>query len=214
MPNLRQSNIMSLYKKTELIFIAALLFAACGSKSFKDESELLDYIKDPSNKFFFTKSINEFQYSLLYRPTDLMVNVDLNNNFSKEEEIIDSLRESYHQYIYLSLSMSKGNRELLSSVPKNRNDFNQMSRQLTFDMRDKVHLYTQDKDTIDMIDFTYLKMYGMSQSTDLLFVYPRDKKHMKKGYLNFTIEDLGFYTGEVKFKIPLKEINNEPRLKL
>jgi hypothetical protein len=47
-------------------------------------------------------------------------------------------------------------------------------------MRDKVHLYTQTKDTLEMLDYNYPRMYGMSRSTTMLFVYSRDKEHLKK----------------------------------
>ena len=52
----------------------------------------------------------------------------------------------------------------------------------------------------------------MTNSTTILIVYPRDKKYLKENYLNFTIEDLGLYTGEVKFKIDTKPLQNEPQL--
>jgi hypothetical protein len=45
-------------------------------------------------------------------------------------------------------------------------------------------------------------------------VYPRDKEFLKEEYLNFTIEDLGLYTGEVKFKVQIKPLENEPKLNL
>jgi hypothetical protein len=57
-------------------------------------------------------------------------------------------------------------------------------------------------------------MYGMSQSTTMLFVYPRDEKQLSEETLNFTIQDLGTYTGEVKFKVGTKGIKNEPQLKI
>jgi hypothetical protein len=44
-------------------------------------------------------------------------------------------------------------------------------------------------------------------------VYPREVRYLKDTYLNFTIEDLGLYTGEVKFKIPTDKLQNEPRLR-
>jgi hypothetical protein len=46
-----------------------------------------------------------------------------------------------------------------------------------------------------------------------MIVYPRDKKYLNNEYLNFTIEDLGLYTGEIKFKIDTKAIVNEPQLR-
>ncbi len=108
--------------------------------------------------------------------------------------------------------MSKNNKELLSTAPKNRNEFGAMVNELAFGLGEKVHLYTQQKDTIALADFVYPRMYGMSRSTDVLLVYPR--KQLNDEYINFTIEDLGLDTGEVKFKVPTTSINNEPKLKL
>jgi hypothetical protein len=88
-----------------------------------------------------------------------------------------------------------------------------MVNQLAFGMREKVHLFTQKKDTLELLDYNYPRMYGMSQSTTMLFVYPRMDKYLKEETLNFTIQDLGTYTGEVKFKIETDKIRNEPRLK-
>ena len=212
MPNLKSNNILFLFKILSIL-LPIVLLTNCMSKSFDEEESLLVYLNDESNGYSYSKNINSYRYILLYRPTDLMTKIELNKTV-KEKKSVDSLRKKYNQYIYLSLSMSKNNKELLSVVPKNRQDFGVMSKQLTFDMRDKVHLFTQNKDTIDLVDFVYPKMYGMSNSTDILFVYPRNSKYLKGEYLNFSIEDLGFYTGEVKFKISLKHINNEPKLKL
>jgi hypothetical protein len=122
--------------------------------------------------------------------------------------------------MYFTLSMSRNGKELLSTTPKNRQEFGAMVNQLAFGMRDKVHLFTQQKDTLEMLDYNYPRMYGMSQATTILFVFPRDEKYLKActepcrsdAFLNFTIEDLGTYSGEVKFKIAIEKINKEPTL--
>ena len=88
-----------------------------------------------------------------------------------------------------------------------------MVNQLAFGMDQKVHLFTQSKDTLEMADFIYPRMYGMSRATTIMFVFPRETEPLNEAYLNFTIEDLGLYTGEVKFKIDTKKIKNEPKLK-
>jgi hypothetical protein len=108
--------------------------------------------------------------------------------------------------------MSKNNQELLSAIPKNQNEFGAMVNQLSFGMNEKVHLFTQTKDTIELADFIYPRMYGMGKTTTIMFVYPRETDQLKEEDLNFTIEDLGLYTGEVKFKIDTEKINNEPEL--
>jgi hypothetical protein len=123
------------------------------------------------------------------------------------------LRDKYNKYLYFNLSISRNNKELLSTAPKNRTEFGAMVNQLAFDMQHKVHLFTQTRDTLKLADYIYPRLYGMSNATTIMFVYPRDGKKLKdKEYLSFTVEDLGLYTGEVKFKIPVETLMNEPQL--
>ncbi len=185
---------------------------SCTNKTFNTEEELWTYLKDEKNGYIQHKNINGYDFTLLYKPTDILVKQELGD--SKDAETSSALRKKYNKYMYFNVSMSKNNQELLSTAPNNRNEFGAMVNQLAFGMGDKVHLFTQEKDTIELADFSYPRMYGMSRSTDILFVYPRDKKQLTKEYLNFTIEDLGIYTGEVKFKVLTKKIKNEPKLKL
>lgn len=191
-----------------LLFIELLV--SCRQETFDTESAMLDYIRDESNGFTQHKVVNGIDYTLVYRPIDLLVTQELRKS-AKEEEV-EALREKYKQYMYFNLSMSKNNKELLSSVPNTRNEFGGMVNQLVYGMGDKVHVYTSTKDTLDMVDYVYPRMYGVSRSTTMLFVYPRDGKVLNEEYLNFTIGDLGMYTGEVKFKVPTKVIKNEPKI--
>jgi len=148
----------------------------------------------------------------MYRPTDILVKQELGDSINTGK--LKILREKYKNYMYFNLSMSMNNQELLSVAPKNRNEFGAMVNQLAFGMSEKVHVYTPSKDTLELADFIYPRMYGMSRATTIMFVYPRDEKTLKDEYINFTIEDLGMYTGEVKFKVPTDKLNNEPQLKL
>ncbi len=193
-----------------LLIIMVLFLFSCNQKTFDNETALLEYIKDETNGYTQHKTVNGVDYTLTYRPTDLLVKQELGDLENKGE--IKTLRNKYKNYLYFNLSMSINNQELLSTAPKNRNEFGAMVNQLAFGMNEKVHVYTPSKDTLEMADFIYPRMYGMSRATTIMFVYPRDKKALKEEYINFSIEDLGLYTGEVKFKILKKNIINEPIL--
>ncbi len=205
--------------KAGISLLLVLMILGCTNKTFNTEKELWPYLKNEKNGYIQHKNINGYDFTLVYKPTDLLVQQELGNETDAETaetssgQRISALREKYNKYMYFSLSISRNNKELLSTAPNNRNEFGAMVNQLAFGMSDKVHLFTQQKDTIALADFIYPRMYGMSRSTDILFVYPREKKQLTKEYLNFTIEDLGLYTGEVKFKVSVKNINNEPQLK-
>ena len=196
-------------RTTYLVFlIGVYLLSSCAQKSFETQEALWSYLKDEDNGYLQQKNINGYDFSLLYKPTDLMVAQELEEDASKER--LNALREKYKKQLYFTLSMSRNGKELLSTTPKNRQEFGAMVNQLAFGMRDKIHLFTQQKDTIAMLDYNYPRMYGMSKATTILFVYPRMDKYLREEALNFTIQDLGGYTGEVKFKIEIDKIKKEP----
>lgn len=201
----------SVFGLPSLLLFFFLLLTSCANKTFNNEQELWTYLKNPDNGYLQQKNINGYDFSLLYKPTDLLVAQELGEDTSKEKKT--ALREKYQKQLYFTLSMSRNGKELLSTTPKNRQEFGAMVNQLAFGMQEKVHLFTQNKDTLELLDYNYPRMYGMSQSTTMLFVYPRDEKQLREETLNFTIQDLGTYTGEVKFKIETDKIRNEPRLK-
>lgn len=193
-----------------LVVVFSLLLYSCN-KTFDSEQELMMYVLDESSGYVQHKTVNGVDFKLMYRPTDLLVNQELEDKNPKKAEI-DALRDKYGKYMYFNLSMSKNEKELLSVAPKNRNEFGAMVNQLAFGMDEKVHLFTQSKDTLRLVDFVYPRMFGTSKATTVMFIYPRDEEKLKNDILKFTIEDLGLYTGELKFKIETKKIKSEPKL--
>ncbi len=202
-------------KRLLLLIFMPIVLSSCMSKTFDNKEALWSYLKDAKNGYLHQKTINGFEFSLLYKPTDLMVDQELPESLKGKErdQKIKELRNKYHQYLYFTLSMSKNGQELLSTTPRNRQEFGAMVNQLAFGMGEKVHLFTSQKDTLDLLDYNYPRMYGMGGATTMLFVYPRDAKYLEDDYVNFTIEDLGIYTGEVKFKIPTEKLNKELTIK-
>jgi hypothetical protein len=205
----------SVFQLPSLLLFFFLYLSACGNKTFNSEQELWEYIKNPDHGYLHKKNINGYDFSLLYKPTDLLVKQELSNELDtmQRAQQIKQLREKYGQYLYFSLSMSRNGKELLSTTPNNRQEFGAMVNELAFGMREKVHVFTPNKDTLELLDYNYPRMYGMSQSTTMLFVYPRDENYLLEKTLNLSVQDLGTYTGEVTFKVETKKINNEPKIK-
>ncbi|MEW7277951.1 hypothetical protein ABW636_05095 [Aquimarina sp. 2201CG1-2-11] len=194
-----------------ILFLNVLLITSCTQKTFDTPKELTEYIKEEGKGYHHKKTINGVDFSILYKPTDLLVYQEKTEETTPQE--IQNLRDKYSKYLYFTLSMSKNDHELLSNVAGNKQKFGAMVNQLAFGMEQKVHLYTPQKDTIEMVDYIYPRMYGMSRATTMLLVYPREEKVTNEEFMTLTIEDLRFYTGEVKFKIPTTIFNNEPRLR-
>lgn len=192
------------------VLVLIIFTSSCKQKTFDSEKELWAYVHNPENGYQYQKNIGTISYVLTYRPTDILVQQELAADFSKDK--IDSLRKKYGDYLYFNLSMSANNQELLNSQAGNRNAFGAMVNKLAFGMGEKVHLISRERDTIPLADYIYPRMYGMSNSTNLLLVYPKDEKVLQNDFFHFTVEDLGLGTGEVSFKVPVKNIVDEPKL--
>ena len=189
--------------------LLALIITSC-TKTFDTQEEMNDYVKDEDNGYNYKKTIVGVDYVLQYRPTDLLVKQELGDKADASQ--VDKLRQKYGKYLYFNLSMSKNNQELLNGVARDKAKFGQMVNDLAFGMEEKVHVYTPEKDTLAMADFIYPRMYGMSNATSILIVYPRDDKYLNQDHLNFVIQDLGLDTGDIKFKLNIKAIQKEPQL--
>jgi hypothetical protein len=197
--------------RSSCILFLFFFLISCGSETFDSPKEMLAYINDGDNGFKQSKIINGVEYTLLYKPTDLLVIQELTDE--KNKEYIEKLREKYSRYMYFNLEMAMNEKEVLSNVVKDKVQFGQMVNDLAFGFADKVNLFTPKKDTLIVKDFVYSRMFGMTKSTSIMIVYVRDKKYLNNEYLNFTIEDFGLNTGEVKFKINTRSIVNEPQLR-
>ena len=194
-----------------MVYGCLFLLCACGRPTFDTAEALQTYINDATHGYLKQKTVNDYQFLLLYRPTDLLVKQALEDDTTKPQ--VDSLRAKYGKYMYFNLSISKNGKEVLSTAPKNRAEFGAMVNRLAFGMHDKVHLFTSQRDTLELTDYVFPRMYGMSNATTMMFVYPRDQDAINSStVLNFTVEDLDLFTGEVKFKIETGKIKMEPLL--
>jgi hypothetical protein len=199
----------SMVKNSLLTVLLVLIITSC-SKTFDTQEEMNEYIKDEDNGYNYRKTVVGVDYVLQYRPTDLLVKQELGDKTDASQ--VDKLRDKYSKYMYFNLSMSKNNQELLNGVARDKAKFGQMVNELAFGMEEKVHVYTPEKDTLAMADFIYPRMYGMSNATSILIVYPRDVKYLNQDHLNFVIQDLGLDTGDIKFKLNSKALQKEPQL--
>ncbi|SRX52232.1 hypothetical protein [Aequorivita sp. CIP111184] len=197
-------------KKIFFSIMTLFLLCSCKQKEFNDIDEMITYLKMPINGYFQSKNINGIHFELMYQPTDILVYRELDSAYSKS--LINLVREKYAKNLYFNLSISKEGGELLNKVPQNTDDFGALLTQLSFQMDKRIHLYNNKKDTIELADYVYPRMYGMSKTTSILFVFPKNDEFLNSEYLNFTIEDIGLKTGEIKFKIKSNDIKNEPKL--
>lgn len=201
---------MNIHKSYLSIVLLFLIFGlhSCRQKTFKSKRALYTYLKKEENGYIQSKHVNGSTYTVMYKPTDLLVLQELD---TRTENELTELREKYRKYLYFTLQFSRHGKALLSNAA-DRQGFGRMVNQLSFGMGEKVHLYTREKDTLTLLDYHYPRMYGMHPSTNMLFVYPREEAYLNSEYLVLSIEDFGLNTGDLKFKFKTDKIKKEPQL--
>lgn len=199
-------------KNIYVLGLLALLITvnSCTNNSFETKQELISFITNPENGLVQTKKVNDIEYAITLRPTDLMAHQEGLGLLNEQE--FELLREKYKNFIYLNLAISNKGKEVLSTNIKNRADYTKQVNQMVFHMGNKIHLFTKSKEKIPLLDYVYPRTYGMTDSSIMTLVFNRDTKLLEEEYFLLTIEDFGLNTGEVSFKIPADKVLNEPKL--
>ncbi|HEX2395377.1 MAG TPA: hypothetical protein VHI78_08525 [Bacteroidales bacterium] len=157
------------------------------------------------------KVINGTYIKLTYKPSDLIAVQELKVIDTLSKEKIQEIQKRYKQQYYFLLSISLQGKEILHSAA-DREWFSSMVNTLSFGMNEYVSLVNEQQDTLKLLTYNYPRMYGMSASTDILFVFERRNLN-SNDILTFKIEDFGLYTGDLKFRIRVKDVNKVPHLR-
>ena len=198
-------------KKLLCLSILILTAFSCTSNMFDSKTEMLAFLGAEENGFKQSKSINGVDFTLMYRPTDLMVHQDWKQ--SKDLTIIPELRKKYEDYIYINLSISRNKKDILSTHIGGKNEYGQMVNTMSFSVGNSIHLIgQQSKDTLSTEDFISPRLYGLNKASSVLLIYPRTNLIDREEELVLSIEDFGLNTGNVKFKIPSSIIKDQPTL--
>ncbi len=192
--------------RNSLFLLTLLMLVSSCAKTFDTVEEMNEYIQDVDNGFSQTKIINGVRINLTYKPTELMVLQEISNkNYSEKQK--DSLRNKYNKYIYFILSYSKDEKEILSTLTTSREQFNTVQNTLSFRMNQNTSLINNKNDTVPLIGYNFPRTYGMSRSTNLLFVFERNKQIEDSGKFYFNLSDIGIGIGDITFKYNTSIIN-------
>jgi len=184
--------------------------SSCSPKSFESKKDMLMYLADEENGFVQHKKVNGVEFTLLYRPTDLMVAHELPDK--AEDKDVYELVKKYRDHAYFTLSLGKNNREILTEVASDKGAYRKLLQKLSFGIERNITVTTQQRDTIPVVDFIYPRMYDLDGKNTVMFVLKKTDKILNDKSLNISIADLGLMTGEVTFKLPTAIIRNEPKI--
>ncbi len=205
------SNFIMRYKSyligTPMIFLLIVNVVGC-KPTFHNEEELSKYILEEKNGLVKTYEENGYKVQVFLKPTDLLIAQEYKNTSAIDIQDSQILENKYINYLYFVLSISKNNKEVL--IPGS-NNFNDLLQTMSFRMDNIVNLTTSEKDKIPVADFLHSRTFGISQSTNILFVFSAEDIEADK-WIQFNLNEFGLSLGDLSFRFETKDINNVQKL--
>lgn len=189
--------------------LGAYFFISCSSPSTLSEQDLYAYIKDEANGLSKQRTANGVTMQVSYRPDDFMLWQELEGE--QDSAQIAKVFDRYSHYLYFTMRLSAGNKDALYGTSVNQADFNEKLQTLSFRMGQYVSLVTSNKDTIPVADSHYSRLFGMSKSNDILFVF-NEEKVADAEWVAFRTQEFGFRTGTQTLRFQVADIEATPLL--
>ncbi|MEM9326842.1 MAG: hypothetical protein AAGA85_14345 [Bacteroidota bacterium] len=185
-----------------------LVLVSCTTPATLPLTELQAYVLDEDHGLTLSKEAGAMNMQVSWRPNDLLVYQEVGSQ--SNIEIQKESAQKYEDYVYFSLRLSAHGRDALYGVSQNQQQFSENLRMLSFGMADRVRLIAAP-DTIPVADYLYDRDFGLSGTSNLLFVFRKDKLRGKKEVV-FQSQEFGLNTGLQNFRFQAKDILNTPRL--
>jgi len=194
--------------KRLLWLCVVLLLWSCEKQTLTPE-ELSAFVADEENGYCKKSTVGPTTVTVTYRPTDLLVDQELGDEAATTLRV-DSLRKKYDRYYYFILSLSSNEKESLHQTSGDQ--YSDLVNTLSFRMHDFVTMTTSASDTIPVGDFMLNRTYGMSSSTDLLFVFNKEKSK-DQDWVQFNLNEFGLGVGNQRFRFSVDELEAAPKIK-
>lgn len=194
-----------------LLILSLFSTFSCGSPDYLTAEELNTFIKENGNGLVKTVDINNYRIDVTYKPTDLWVYQEVGDEPATREQL-EVFRNKYSPYYYFIVSLSKNNKEALHQVDGGMSQYSELVNTLSFRMSEYTTLTTSGQDTIPVGDFMLNRTYGLSASTDLLFVFSREKSDNDE-WIQFNLNEFGLGIGNQRFRFRKKDLDNTPKIR-
>lgn len=133
--------------------------------------EYAAWVEDKNNGLKVEKTIEEFTYTLQYKPTEYVALMELKKDSVRSLELNKKMEE-YDGLQYYTFRISTDSRmELLKKNLKEGNDYYGRIQYFSFDMQKDLKLI-DGKDTLDCVLFHFERVYGLAPYATFVLGFP------------------------------------------
>lgn len=183
-----------------------MAFGGCTA----DPKTVDNYINNPDNGLCSEIEVNNSVLKVLYMPDKLVASEIISSKIDSFEktQIIKNCSEN----IYLKLSLSTDGSEVLNKTDYGAQWYNDILEKLNFRLGEFIIAKDSNHDTLELIDYSYPRLYGMSSTTDVLLAFR--KHNTTYDWIDIEIKEFGLNIGARTVRIHCKDIESIPQIKI
>ena len=138
---------------TKLFFLPLVFLFSC-SVGPTNVKEYFEWFTNPENGFVKTREMRGIVYNVYYRPSDLMVAYEIDNDKKYTKTQLDSIKQGYKDsYFFILELIAKGNEHLEWNELKDKR-YDDLITNLSFHMKDKRSIVIK-QDTLEPFIYNY-----------------------------------------------------------
>jgi hypothetical protein len=191
-------------------FVILLATTSCSQPDYLSESGLSKFISE-GDKFSKTISANQTEIKITYKPTDLLVAQELRSVKDPSSQQISEVRNKYGSHYYFIISFSYNDAEVLNPSAVGQGHFSTLLQTMSFRMGEVINLTTSANDTIPVADYIYNRTFGLSRSTDLLFVFDKEKAKGRE-WIQINLDEFGLGVGKQSVQFQVNDLETTPKI--
>ena len=195
-----------------IFFIGVCFHLTSCTQEVLHEKELYTYLKDERHGLIHSWEEEPFGVSVMYKPSALLAKQELGEEVDPVK--IKEVTDRYDKYLYMVLNYAYKDGELLNAFAGNRSKFAELVNVLSFGMKEKVSIITDQKKKVPLADFIHSRHYGMGGGSMVLLVFNREEVlNQTQNTFKIKLKDIGIGSGNLSFTVEKEQIENCPTLK-
>jgi hypothetical protein len=189
------------------MILLAIVTVACDGRQQLSLSELKTYPLDPANGLVQTVGNNGFNFEMIYRPKDLIIEQNVG---IQRGPLWDSLAAQLKTYDYFVLRISRDRKEVETFFAGDPASYSGVVNYLNGAIANDITMYVGDE-TMPVSDALFAPSYGMSDASSIMLTFNSNLLDRKSDF-TIVFEDSKFGTGRHEFSFEFASIDEIPQL--
>jgi hypothetical protein len=204
-------------KKNKIItgvFLVLLgCFFSCSKKKELNMEAYAQWVENTDNGLCIKKDIQEFEFKLIYKPIDYILDYEYKNDAIKKDSILNRRKElNGYQYITFKIKSTSG-KEIMSEGITVENEYYERLEYFIDAVKDDFTLI-DGKDTLPCRVYHFERSYGLSPYNTMVMCFEDpDTNEINNNDKTFLYDDKVLGVGKIAMKISGNDLDNLPTLK-